>query len=135
MVNLRQLSSHLLPLYNFLYTKKKDTKQFHFTSLMGLILSSKHLPFVSFHTVHHMHNSIILHHFFRLLLPPFLIQELITAVCLGIVHSIFVRMRNRFHSCVVNLQCKTDIVNCLSSFIAQKTSSLLLSPSFVEPHM
>jgi len=74
---------------------------------MDLILSSKHLPFLSFQIVHHMHEGIILHHFFWLLLPPRLIQQLIrSAVCSGIFHVVFVRLKNIFHTWLVNLQCR-----------------------------
>jgi len=60
-----------------------------------------------FLTVHHIQEGIILLHFSRLLPPPLLIQKLIkSAVCSRIVHSVFVKLRKRFHSCVVNLQCR-----------------------------
>lgn len=47
------LLTPVFPLYSFVYTKKiKAFKQFRFTSWTDLILSSKHLPFLSLQTDH-----------------------------------------------------------------------------------
>jgi len=87
----------LIPLCLFVYTKKnKDTIQFHLTLWMELDLSSKRLLFLSLHIVHQMQCGMIFHHLFWLLLPPLLIQQLSrSAVCLGMVHVVFVRVRNK----------------------------------------
>lgn len=72
-------------IHSSLHHKYQDTIQFHLTFYMELNLSSKHLSFLSFQTVHRIHAGIILHHFFQFLLPPLLIQQLSkSAVCSGI---------------------------------------------------
>lgn len=57
-------------IYSSLHQKYKDTIQLPLTFYMKLNLSSKHLLFLSFQTVHHMQAGMILHHFFWFLFPP-----------------------------------------------------------------
>ena len=81
--------------------------QFSLTFCMEFDLFLWHLPFLSFHTDHHMQAGIILHHFFLVLLPPLLIQQLNRfAVCSGIVQLLSVSLKNRDHSWPVTLQCR-----------------------------
>lgn len=72
---------------------------------MLLNLSSKFLPFLSLQIVHQIQCRIILHHFFCVLLPPLLIQQLNKyVVCSGIDHFVSVKLRNIVQSWDVTLQ-------------------------------
>ena len=87
-----------------------------------------------------MHDGIILHHFFLDFLPPLLIQQLSrSAVCSGIVHSVCVSPKNRFHNCVVTLQWRNRWL-LVSSVSLQREhqeaiyKTLLFNFSWVEHH-
>lgn len=70
-----------------LHQKYKDTTQFILILSVQLLLSSKHLAFLSFHTVHQIQAGIDLHHFFCLALPPALFQHFsIAVVDCGMTH-------------------------------------------------
>lgn len=86
---------------------------------MLLILSSKHLPFLSGDIVHHKQGGIMLHHFLWLLVSPLLVQQLNkSAVCSGINHFILALLKTRDYSCAVNLQWRNS--GCLSLFSQHK---------------
>ena len=94
--------------------------QFSFTFCIGLVLFSKHLLFLSFHTDHHMQEGTRLHHFFCFLLPPLLIQQVRrSAVCSGITHGFWMRLRNIYHTWEVTLQWRNKWL-FVSSFSLQK---------------
>lgn len=117
-------------IYTFLFTpKKKGIIQFHFTFWMELNLSSKHLPFLSLHTVHHMHVGIAFHHFFWLLLPPLLIQlHRRSTVCSSIDQFVSVRIRNSDQICEVILQCENKWLLVSSASLHKKNLETIWDP-------
>lgn len=65
---------------------------------MELVLFSKHLLFLSFHTVHLMHTGAILHHFFCVFFVLMLFQHHSRSfVILGIIHWVSAKARNNCH--------------------------------------
>lgn len=66
--------------------------------VMELVLFSKHLLFLSFHTVHLMHTGAILHHFFCVFFVLMLFQHHSRSfVILGIIHWVSAKARNNCH--------------------------------------
>lgn len=85
-----------------LHQKWNRRIQFILTSWTDLYLSSKTLEFLSFHTVHHMHAGISLHHVFWLTESPVLFQDFSNStVVAGIDHLSPTMLRNNCHSWVV----------------------------------
>lgn len=83
---------------------------------MELVLFSKHLLFLSFHTVHLMHTGAILHHFFCVFFVLVLFQHHSRSfVILCIIHWVSAKARNNCHHTSVILQCRKRWL-LLSSF-------------------
>lgn len=84
--------------------------------VMELVLFSKHLLFLSFHTVHLMHTGAILHHFFCVFFVLVLFQHHSRSfVILCIIHWVSAKARNNCHHTSVILQCRKRWL-LLSSF-------------------
>ena len=83
----------------------------HLTLCMELDLLSKHLLLLSFHTDHHIHDGINLHHLLWLLLHPLLTQFFNNSdICSGIVQFRFEMLRNKFQTCLVKILCKKRLL-------------------------
>ena len=115
--SISSIQFHLTP-------KNSVDRQFPFTTWMGLNLFSKasHISFLPHWRPYagwDYPTPLLL-----ILAPPLLIQQLIrSAVCSGIVHSVWV-IENICQSWAVNLLCRKSRFVDLPSFITQKTSGL-----------
>lgn len=96
---------------------------------MDLILSSKHLPVLSFHNDHQMYEGITLPHFLCLLLPPLLIRQLIRSVVRsGMIRSCLCEAEKQAPNLSGELK-SVRIGDCLfPHLITQETSGHHYSP-------
>lgn len=76
-------------------------------------------------TPYNIQGGTILHHFFRLLLPPLLVQQLRRyVVCASIIHLILVRLRNRAQICEVTCLVLFDQVNNFIKMFGHKKTRM-----------
>lgn len=95
----------LLP-HHILFTLiLRKLRQFILTFWILLLLPSKHLAFLSFHIVHHVHAGIIFHQFSSAPLLPTPFQFRISKVFLGTTQLTPSIHKNKFHKFTIVLQC------------------------------